>query len=103
MLWLERRVVSALAGADDERSGGEITEFVSSTLAAMPEHLRLGVALESIGLGVWTRLRYGTNPDPATMERALAGFERAPIGVVRLYPRLFSSLVLFARYELPDA
>jgi hypothetical protein len=103
MLWLERRVVSALAGVDDERSGGRVSEFVESSLAAMPQHLRLGVAAESVGLGLWTRLRHGSDPSPAAMHRAVAAWERSPVGVVRQYPRLLSSLVLFARYELPDA
>ena len=51
MFWLEGRVVTALAGDDDQRTGGAITTFVDSSLAAMPQHLRLGVALESVGLG----------------------------------------------------
>ncbi|MGZ4675336.1 MAG: hypothetical protein ACXVJ7_14825 [Acidimicrobiia bacterium] len=103
MFWLERRVVAALAGADDERTGGGVTEFVETTLADMPEYQRFGVAVESVVLGAWTRLRYGRAPDADAVHRALASFERVPVNVVRLYPRLFSSLVLFARYELPDA
>jgi hypothetical protein len=103
MFWLEGRVVSALAGDDDHRTGGAITDYVASTLAAMPQHLRLGVALESVGLGAWTRIRYGSDPDDATMHRAIASWERAPIGLVQLYPRLLSSLVIFAQQELAQA
>ena len=66
----------------------------------MPQHLRLGVALESVALGVWVRLRSGTDPDTAAIERHLAGFERIPIGVVRQYPKLLASLVIFAQQEL---
>ena len=51
MLWLERRIVAALAGADDDRSAGAISDFVDSSFKAMPAHLRLGVLVESIGLG----------------------------------------------------
>jgi hypothetical protein len=103
MLWLERRVVSALAGADDERTGGGVSEFVETSLQAMPQHLRLGVAVESIGLGLLTRLRYGSQPSPEAIQHSIDAWERAPVGVVRQYPRLLNSLVLFARYELPDA
>lgn len=102
MLWLERRVVSTLAGADDERTGGAVSAFVESSLRAMPQHLRLGVALESIGLGLLTRMRYGSDPNAEAIHHSIAGWERAPVGVVRQYPRLLNSLVLFARYELAD-
>jgi hypothetical protein len=100
MLWLERHVVAAMTGDDDTLHAGAISEFVATSLAAMPQHLRLGVALESTGLGTWVRLRHGAHPDPATIRRCLHTWERFPIGVVRQYPRLFSSLVLFAKYEL---
>jgi hypothetical protein len=99
MLWLERRVVDALAGDDDRRTGGQISEFVATSLAAMPQHLRLGVVCESLALGFWTRLRH-PGADAASIRRALTGFEHAPIGVIRQYPQLFNSLVLFAREEL---
>jgi hypothetical protein len=100
MLWLEDRVVSALAGEDDVRTGGAISAFVGSSLAAMPQHLRLGVAVESLGLGAWMRLRHGRDPDAAAIRRSISGWERNPIGVVRQYPRLLSSLVIFAQQEL---
>jgi hypothetical protein len=100
MFWLEGRVVSALAGEDDARTGGAVSEFVGSSLAAMPQHLRLGVALESVGLGVWVRLRHGLDPDARTIRHSIAGWEHNPIGVVRQYPRLLSSLVIFAQQEL---
>ncbi len=100
MFWLEGRVVTALAGDDDQRTGGAITTFVDTSLAAMPQHLRFGVALESVGLGMWVRLRHGPNPDAAAIRRSMTGWEHHPIGVVRQYPRLLSSLVLFAQHEL---
>jgi hypothetical protein len=102
MFWLEDRVVGALAGADDARTGGAISEFVATTLAAMPQHLRLGVALESLGLGVLTRIRYGVDPDDGQIRRAIESWERFPVGLVQLYPRLFASLVLFAQQELAE-
>jgi hypothetical protein len=100
MFWLEGRVVEALAGKDDDRTGGAITAFVDSSLAAMPQHLRLGVTLESLGLGAWVRLRHGTDPSPAVIRRCMTGWEQHPVGVVRQYPRLLSSLVIFAQQEL---
>ena len=103
MLWLERRVVAALAGPDDQRTGGAITEFVDTSLAAMPQHLRLGVVGESIGLGAYVVLRYGSNPSDHQIEAAIAQWERHPIGVVRQYARLLSSLVIFAQQELIDS
>ncbi|MEP6626250.1 MAG: hypothetical protein ABJC79_17515 [Acidimicrobiia bacterium] len=99
MLWLERRIVAALAGPDDERTGGAISEFVDSSFRAMPAHLRLGVVVESIGLGAYVRLRYLGNPTAEQIRSALAGFERNPIGVVRQYPQLLASLVIFSQYE----
>jgi len=103
MFWLEGRVVAALAGPDDARTGGAITDFVETTLAAMPQHLRFGVALESLGLGVMTRVRYGGDPDDEQIRNAIESWERFPIGLVQLYPRLFASLVLFAQQELAEA
>jgi hypothetical protein len=103
MFWLEGRVVAALAGPDDARTDGAITEFVETTLAAMPQHLRLGVALESLGLGVVTRVRYGVHPDDEQIRSAIESWERFPVGLVQLYPRLFASLVLFAQQELAEA
>ena len=97
MLWLERRVVDALAGDDDDRTGGAISEFVSTSLAAMPQHLRLGVAAESVGLGAYVALRYLGRPGPDQIRDALGSFERNPIGLIRQYPRLLSSLVIFAQ------
>lgn len=100
MLWLESRVVAALAGPDDLRHDGAISEFVDSTLRAMPQHLRLGVALESVALGVWVRIRSGAEPDAEAVACHLATFEANPIGVIRLYPKLLASLVIFAQEEL---
>jgi len=103
MLWLERRAVTAIAGADDVRTRGAISEFVDSSLAAMPQHLRLGVAVESVGLGAWMRLRHRPDPAPEAVRRSLAGWEHSPVGVVRQYPRLLSSLVVFAQQELAES
>ena len=100
MLWLERRVVGALAGPDDARHDGAISEFVDSSLRAMPQHLRLGVVAESLLLGAWVRLREGADPDDGAIRAHVTAWERFPIGVIRLYPKLLGSLVLFAEQEL---
>lgn len=103
MLWLERRVVAALAGADDHRTGGAISEFVHTSFAAMPQHLRLGVVGESLGLGAYVVVRYGRDPSAEQIVAAIGAWERSPIGVVRQYARLLSSLVIFAQQELIDS
>ncbi len=99
MLWLERRVVGALAGADDQRTGGAISEFVDTSFRAMPQHLRAGVVGESILLGTYLRLRRGANPGPDAILASIEQWERHPIGVIRQYARLLSSLVIFAQQE----
>ena len=88
MLWLERHVVTALAGADDDRTGGAITHFVDTSFLAMPQHLRLGVVGESIALGAYVRLRHGTNPSPDAIRRSIAKWEHKRSGVIRQYARL---------------
>jgi hypothetical protein len=100
MLWLERRVVGALAGPDDAGHDGAISAFVDSSLRAMPAHLRVGVAAESLLLGAWVRVREGSHPAAEAVREHLAAWERFPIGVIRQYPQLLGSLVLFARHEL---
>ena len=102
MLWLERRVVTALAGPDDARTGGAISHFVDTSFQAMPQHLRLGVASESIALGAYVRLRHGAEPSRDAMKRSIAQWEHHPMGVVRQYARLLSSLVIFAQQEPID-
>ncbi len=103
MLWLERRVVMALAGPDDERTGGAITQFVGSSFDAMPQHLRLGVVGESILLGAYVRVRHGLDPDREVILASIQQWEHHPIGVIRQYARLLSSLVIFAQQETIDA
>lgn len=103
MLWLERRVVTALAGPDDDRTGGAISEFVDTSFAAMPQHLRLGVVGESIMLGTYVRLRHGFDPNRAAILASIDQWEHNPIGVIRQYARLLSSLVIFAQQETIDA
>jgi hypothetical protein len=94
MLWFERQVVAALIRTQDEQQRAAIESFVAGSLADMPEHLRAGVAAESLGLGAWARLRR------APAAEVVAALQRSPIGLLRQYERLLGSLVLFAEQEL---
>lgn len=101
MLPFERRVVACLTRTSDPERRTAIAAYVSDSLAAMPEHLRAGVATSSVGLGTWVRLRGGTRDD-ARLRNHLAAWEAHPVDVVRQYVRLMHSLVLFAEIELGD-
>jgi hypothetical protein len=94
MLGFERRVVQALVEHDEPRHRARVEAWVDGSLADMPEVLRAGVLAESIAFGTWARLSRRPVPE------LLASLERNPIGLVRQYPRLFRSLVLFADLEL---
>lgn len=94
MLRFERHVVASLTDTADPDQRAAIASFVDGTLAAMPEHLRAGVAAESVALALWARLR-GVAPDAV-----VAALRRSPVGLLRQYERLLGSLVLFAENEL---
>ena len=104
MLWLERRVVSALTNTQNPEHRAAIADFVDGALRSMPEHLRAGVAAESIALGAVTRLQLATGRlrDEELAER-LDRWEESPISVVSQYVRMLRSLVLFAEHELVPA
>ena len=97
MLGFERRIVAALTTVPDPALRAGVASWVDDTLRDMPEHLRLGVLAESIGLGLWARLR-GTD-DAALID----SFEASPLWPVRQYVRLLKGLVIFAEHELADA
>lgn len=101
MLWLERQVVATLAADVDPRRQLAVERYVDGVLRAMPEHLRLGVAGESLvlGGGTWLAQRLGSR---RSLEGRMAAWEHSRIGVIRQYVRLFSSLVIFANLELPS-
>ena len=105
MLWFERQVVGALMSptlAPDTRSAVE--SYVSETLSSMPEHLRLGVAAESVMLGSWSWVEDQLGRlDQRRLATRVAHWKTSKIDVVRQYVRLLQSLVLFAENELaPD-
>jgi hypothetical protein len=94
MLGFERRMVAALTTSPDPVLRAGVEGWVDDTLRDMPEHLRLGVLVESVGLGLWSRVR------PADDRALLQSFERSPLWPVRQYVRLLRSLVLYAENEL---
>ncbi len=99
MLWLEREVVASLTADVEPAHRAAIEGYVDGVLEDMPEVLRLGVAGESVVLGAGIRLarRAGSRRD---LHAWMDMFERSPIGPVRQYVRLLTSLTIFAIEEL---
>jgi len=102
VLWFERQVVGALMSpALDPSARADVESYVATTLRSMPEHLRAGVALESIALGApsWLAHRAG-RLDERRVRTSLDRWKASKVDVVRQYVRLLESLVLFAENEL---
>ena len=78
-----------------------VEAYVASTLHSMPEHLRAGVAVESVALGgrSWLEHRIGRLDEQRVRER-VDGWKTSSIDPIRQYVRLLESLVLFAENEL---
>lgn len=95
MLPLERRVVADLTTSTDPEVRRQVEAWVEGTLRDMPDVLRLGVVLESLLFSVWVAVRR-----PADVHALLKWLDRSPISLLRSYPRLFRSLVLFGELEL---
>ena len=87
-------MVDALTETAEPGERAAIASFVDGTLKAMPEHLRAGVVAESLGLGLWAMLR---RTGAAQLVESL---RESPIGLLRQWPRMMKSLVLFAENEL---
>jgi hypothetical protein len=105
VLWFERQVVGALMSPTlDGPARAAVEAYVSTTLHSMPEHLRAGVAAESIALGSWSWLesRLG-RLDDGRLRKRVGGWKTSKLDPVRQYVRLLNSLVLFAENELPEA
>jgi hypothetical protein len=102
MLWLEREVVASLVSPtldDHERSA--IETYVDDSLRSMPEHLRVGVAAESLVFGAWPRLQGALGRyDRGSMDARIQRWKASRFDPVRQYVRLLHSLVLFAEHEL---
>jgi hypothetical protein len=96
VLAFERRVVAALTESTEPDRRAAVAAWVDGCLREMPEHLRAGVAAESLALSGWAALRGGCGHPDDVME----GLARSGLPPVRQYVRLFRSLVLFADLEL---
>lgn len=97
MLGFERQVVDALTTTSDPAVRRRVESWVESSLRAMPQHLRLGVLAESVAVGAWAR---AARRDP---QGVVAALDASPVALLRQYPRLLRSLVLFAEQELAPA
>jgi hypothetical protein len=102
VLWFERQVVGTLMDpALDATTRSAVESYVSTTLRSMPEHLRAGVAAESMVLGAssWVEQRIG-GLDPGRLRTRVDSWKTSKIDPIRQYVRLLESLVLFAENEL---
>ena len=105
MLWFERQVVRTLMSPTlDADARSAIESYVAATLHSMPEHLRAGVAAESVVLGGRSWLEHRTGRlDPRRVQARVARWKNSKLDPVRQYVRLLESLVLFAENELVPA
>jgi hypothetical protein len=104
MLWFEREVVGALIASTDQPLRSSVEAFVDGTLRDWPEHLRLGVAGESVLLGAYVAgLRRTGRLAPGDREglvRLIERWEASPVGLLRSYVRAMKSLVVMAEHEI---
>jgi hypothetical protein len=102
VLWIEREIVGTLIDPTlDRRARASVEGYVDEMLRLMPEHLRLGVAGESVlfGGGPWLASRLGRF-DRKAISRRIDRWQNSRIDVLRQYVRLLHGLVLFAEHEL---
>ncbi len=103
MLWFEREVVGALIHSPDQPLRSSVEAFVDGTLRDWPEHLRLGVAGESVLLGAYVGVLRRTGrlaPDDRDgLVALLDSWEQSPVGLLRSYVRAMKSLVVMAEHE----
>jgi hypothetical protein len=104
MLRFERQVVTALGSAPDQPTRSAVEAFVDGSLRAMSEPARLGILGESLLLGSYVRLlaAAGRPTGPDDLRARLERWEAGPVSVVRLYVRLFRSLVLLSENEMME-
>ena len=107
MLWFEREVVGALTESPDQPLRSSVEAFVDGYLRDMPEHLRAGVAGESVLLGTYVAAlrRTGRIPagDAAALTTLVDKWETSRIGVLRSYAKVMKSMVMLAENELAPA
>lgn len=102
MLWFEREVVGALVKSEDSAVRSSVEAFVDGSLRDKPEHLRLGLAGESVVLGAYVAARraLGRLDGDGALLQLLHSWEAGRVGLVRQYVRAMRSLVIFAENEL---
>jgi hypothetical protein len=102
MLWLEREVVASLVRPTIDDTGRSAVEtYVDDSLRSMPEHLRVGIAAESLLFGAWPKLQDALGRyDRQSMGARVQRWKTSRFDLVRQYVRLLHSLVLFAEHEL---
>ncbi|MCL4291755.1 MAG: hypothetical protein KJ056_01800 [Acidimicrobiia bacterium] len=102
---IERRVVALLARGEPDAARLEaIQAYVGETLRLMPDHLRLGVALESAAIGtVDAAARAVGLLDDDRLRLILERWEASSVTPLRQYVRLLRSLTLYAGEELDHA
>lgn len=98
------RVIDALLAPLEPTQRARAEDFVQSSLADLPQHLRIGVTLDSVLLEVLARFGNGGKiPDAAALRGLVGSWEANPLTPIRQYARMLSSLVLFADQETrPD-
>jgi hypothetical protein len=103
MLWFEREVVGALIASTDQPLRSSVEAFVDGTLRDWPEHLRLGVAGESVLLGTYVGVLRRTGRmapgDRGALAELLERWESSRIGPLRSYVRAMTALVVMAEHE----
>ncbi len=96
--------MGALIASADQPLRSSVEAFVDGTLRDWPEHLRLGVAGESVLLGTYVAVLRRTGrlatDDPEGLRRLIDSWETSPIGLLRSYVRAMKSLVIMAEHEL---
>jgi hypothetical protein len=104
MLTFERDVVAALSTTESQVTQSAVEAFVDGSLRAMPAPMRLGVMGESVVFAGYAGLLRATGrlDDPDGLRHLLDRWEASPIGPIRLYVRLFRSLVLLSENELME-
>jgi hypothetical protein len=102
VLGFERRVVASLVEHLAPELRGPVAGYAESAISALPEHLRAGLAAESLLLGACDRV-LAALPGRSWSGLRLEALETSSIGPVRQYARLLQSLVLVAEHELAPA
>ena len=100
MLRFERQVVEALVTTTDDEVRAAVESYIEGALRSMPQHLRAGLAGESLLLGGWAALSPARGRSRTALLDRLESWDASRLDVVRQYVRLLRSLVLFAENEL---